>query len=33
MKRNWEVIRSLILSKVIYIGSNKRLNDYYATRA
>jgi hypothetical protein len=29
----WEVTRSPIHLKVIYIGTSKRLNGYYALRA
>jgi hypothetical protein len=32
-KYNWEVARSIIHSRVIYINSSKKLNDYYAHRA
>jgi hypothetical protein len=33
MKWNWEVPRSSILSKALYIGQSKRLNNYYVLRA
>jgi hypothetical protein len=29
----WEVARSPIHSRVIYIGTSKRLNDYYTPKA
>jgi hypothetical protein len=33
MKLNGEVARSPIHSRVLYIGTRKRINDYYAPKA